>query len=417
MTRKIFVVSLQVENCITMLIYNICILLYKLGVYVVSWFKPEVKKMRKGEKEAVEKILKVRKEGQKWVWVHAASLGEFEQGRPLIERIKANEPDTKILLSFFSPSGYEVRKNYNLADLVVYLPLDTPTNARRFVEAANPTKVYIIKYEFWLNYLKCLRTRGIETYIVSAIFRKNQVFFKWYGGIFRQGLKAFKTLYVQNEESKELLAEIGFNNVVVAGDTRFDRVNDIANAAKQLPIAEAFANKGMTLVVGSSWQPDEELLCRWINKHTEYKMIIAPHHVEENRIREIEGLLNRKSVRYTQCTSDKDVEGADVLIINTIGLLSSIYQYGSVAYIGGGFGVGIHNTLEAAVWGMPVVFGPNFGKFKEAKELISCQGGFSISTYDEMENTFDMAFSGEYGKNAADYVKSKVGASQLIIEN
>ena len=401
-----------------MFFYNIGILLYGLGICIVSWFKPEIKKMRNGEKEAVSKIRKTRKDGQKWIWVHAASLGEFEQGRPLIERIKAKEPETKILLSFFSPSGYEVRKNYNLADLVVYLPLDTPGNARKFVEALQPEKAYIIKYEFWLNYLKNLKKRNIETYIVSAIFRERQVFFKWYGGIFREGLKAFRTLFVQNEESKELLTQIGFNNVVVAGDTRFDRVSDIAKAAKQLPIVNAFADKEKTLVVGSSWAPDEELLCQWINSHTEYKMIIAPHHVEENRIKEIESRLTRKSIRYTDCQSEKDVEGADILIINTIGLLSSIYQYGAVAYIGGGFGVGIHNTLEAAVWRMPVVFGPNYHKFKEAKELIACNGGFSIKNYDELEETMQQAFNEPiYGKNAADYVKSKIGASNIIIDN
>lgn len=401
-----------------MFIYNIGILFYKLGVYVASWFKPEVKKMRKGEKEAVSKVRKTRKDGQKWVWVHAASLGEFEQGRPLIERIKAKEPETKVLLSFFSPSGYEVRKNYNLADLVVYLPLDTPQNARKFIDALKPEKVYIIKYEFWLNYLKNLRERNIETYIVSAIFREEQIFFKWYGGIFREGLKAFRTLFVQNEESKKLLAGIGFDNVVVAGDTRFDRVSDIAKAAKQLSIAKAFADKEKTLVVGSSWAPDEELLCRWINNHTEYKMIIAPHHVEESRIREIESRLRRKSIRYTDCKSEKDVDGADILIINTIGLLSSIYQYGAVAYIGGGFGVGIHNTLEAAVWGMPVVFGPNYHKFKEAKELIACNGGFSITNHEEMEKVMKKVFDdSSFGVKAGEYVKSKVGAADLIIDN
>jgi len=413
--RKIFVVSLQVEIKGFMCLYNLGILLYKLGICIASWFKPEVMKMRIGEKEAVCRIRQARKEGEKWVWVHAASLGEFEQGRPLIERIKAKEPDTKVLLSFFSPSGYEVRKNYALADLVVYLPLDTPRNAREFVEALKPERVYIVKYEFWLNYLKCLRERKIETYIVSAIFREGQVFFKWYGGIFRDGLKAFRTLFVQNEESKKLLASIGFDNVTVAGDTRFDRVSDIAKAAKQLPIVEAFADKKNTLVVGSSWGPDEELLCQWINNHSEYKMIIAPHHVEESRIKEIEGRLTRKSVRFTECKSEKDVEGAEVLIINTIGLLSSIYQYGAVAYIGGGFGVGIHNTLEAAVWGMPVVFGPNYNKFKEAKELIECKGGFSIKTYEEMNEVMAKTFNGDYGRNAEQYVKSKVGASDMII--
>lgn len=401
-----------------MFIYNIGILLYKLGICIISCFRLEVKKMRNGEKEAVSKVRETRKDGQKWVWVHAASLGEFEQGRPLIERIKAKEPETKVLLSFFSPSGYEVRKNYNLADLVVYLPLDTPQNARKFIDALKPEKVYIIKYEFWLNYLKNLRERNIETYIVSAIFREGQAFFKWYGGIFREGLKAFRTLFVQNEESKELLAGIGFDNVVVAGDTRFDRVSDIAKAAKQLPIVNAFAVKEKTLVVGSSWAPDEDLLCRWINSHKEYKMIIAPHHVEENRIKEIESHLTRKSVRYTECKNVEDIAGADVLIINTIGLLSSIYQYGAVAYIGGGFGVGIHNTLEAAVWGMPVVFGPNYHKFKEAKELIACNGGFSITNYKEMEKVMEKAFSEpQYGKNAAVYVQSKIGAADLIIDN
>ena len=444
-------------------LYNIAIWFYALAVRIVAFFNPKVRLMWRGEREAYAKIGEGLVDGDRVVWVHAASLGEFEQGRPLIEKLKRENPEYKILLTFFSPSGYEVRKNYAGADVIAYLPLDTPRNARRFVELVKPEKVVFVKYEFWLNYLSELRKKGVDTYIISAIFRPNQVFFKWYGGIFREGLKAFKMLFVQNEESKELLKGIGVENVIVAGDTRFDRVADIAAAAKKLEIVERFVNAQCTmhnaqlpvLVVGSSWGPDEDLLARYINERAgRMKMIIAPHEVHEERIKELISKLTCKWMLYTnaQCTmhnaqlSDhihsqsnleelnpsvlrtpplkqgrniahhSDLGDADCLVVNTIGVLSSVYQYGQVAYIGGGFGVGIHNTLEAAAWGMPVVFGPNYHKFQEAKELIECGAGRSIANYEECARALDEFFEKNdvASKAAAEYVASHTGATEII---
>ena len=401
-------------------LYNIAIWFYALAVRVVALFDPKVRLMWQGEREAYAKIEAGLADGDRVVWVHAASLGEFEQGRPLIEKLKRENPEYKILLTFFSPSGYEVRKNYASADVIAYLPLDTPRNARRFVELVKPEKVVFVKYEFWLNYLAELRFRGIETYIISAIFRPNQVFFKWYGGIFREGLKAFKMLFVQNEESKELLKGIGVENVMVAGDTRFDRVADIASAAKKLEIVERFVNSQFPiLVVGSSWGPDEDLLTRYINERAgRMKMIIAPHEVHEERIKELTSKLTCKYALYTKILNSQfsTLNSFDVLVVNTIGVLSSIYQYGQVAYIGGGFGVGIHNTLEAAAWGMPVVFGPNYHKFQEAKELIECGAGQSIANYEECARALDEFFEKNEvaSKAAAEYVASHTGATEII---
>ena len=427
-------------------LYNIAIWFYALAVRVVAMFNPKVRLMWQGEREAYAKIESGLADGDRVVWVHAASLGEFEQGRPLIEKLKRENPEYKILLTFFSPSGYEVRKNYAGADVIAYLPLDTPRNARRFVELVKPEKVVFVKYEFWLNYLAELRFSGIETYIISAIFRPNQVFFKWYGGIFREGLKAFKMLFVQNEESKELLKGIGVENVMVAGDTRFDRVADIAAAAKKLEIVERFVgirnaiplspsdsspNLGEqsrevqngeslpVLVVGSSWGPDEDLLTRYMNERAgRMKMIIAPHEVHEERIKELTSKLTCKYVLYTKILNSQfsTLNSFDVLVVNTIGVLSSVYQYGQVAYIGGGFGVGIHNTLEAAAWGMPVVFGPNYHKFQEAKELIECGAGQSIKNYEECARALDEFFEKNdvASKAAAEYVASHTGATELI---
>ena len=409
-------------------LYNIAIWFYALGVRVAALFNRKVRLMWQGERGAYAKIEAGLKDGDRVVWVHAASLGEFEQGRPLIEKIRRDNPEYKILLTFFSPSGYEVRKNYGGVDVIAYLPLDTPGNARRFVELVKPEKVVFVKYEFWLNYLRELRGRGVDTYIISAIFRKEQVFFKWYGGLFREGLKAFKKLFVQNEESKELLKEIGVENVVVAGDTRFDRVADVVSIAKKLDVVEAFVGMrneelGMrslpVLVVGSSWGPDEELLARYINERAgKMKMIIAPHEVSEERIKELTEKLSCKYALYNEeCgMRNEELKEVDVLVINTIGVLSSVYQYGQVAYIGGGFGVGIHNTLEAAAWGMPVVFGPNYNKFQEAKELIECGAARSISNYEECAKALDEFFemNEEASKAAGLYVASHVGATEII---
>lgn len=409
-------------------LYNIAIYFYELGVRFVALFNEKVRLMWQGEQEAFDKIGEKICLGDRVVWVHAASLGEFEQGRPLIERLKRANPEYKILLTFFSPSGYEVRKNYAGVDVVAYLPLDRRSNARKFVDMVHPEKVVFVKYEFWLNYLSELRLRGIDTYIISAIFRQNQVFFKWYGGIFREGLNTFKQLFVQNVESKRLLNEIGIENVVVAGDTRFDRVADIAAAAKKLPIVERFiegdaselGGKLPVLVVGSSWSKDEELLAEYINSRTgRVKMIIAPHEVGELRIKELIMRLKCKWVLYTDAENEKvdcKLQEADCLVVNTIGVLSSIYRYGQVAYVGGGFGVGIHNTLEAAAWGMPVVFGPNYHKFNEAKELIGCGAAQSVENFEECAAALDDFFANNEipSKAAAEYVASHTGATDVI---
>ena len=411
-------------------LYNIAIWFYCLAVRIVAMFNRKVRLMWQGEQVAFDKIEGSVSDGDRVVWVHAASLGEFEQGRPLIERLKRENPEYKIVLTFFSPSGYEVRKNYAGADVICYLPLDTARNARRFVDLVKPEKVVFVKYEFWLNYLRELRRRGVETYIISAIFRPGQVFFKWYGGVFREGLKAFKVLFVQNEESKELLKGIGVENVVVAGDTRFDRVVDVVAMAKRLDVVEEFVGMrneecGMrngVLVVGSSWGPDEELLAEYINERAgRVKMIIAPHEVGEERIKELTARLRCKYALYNEelGVRNEELKKVDVLVINTIGVLSSVYQYGQVAYIGGGFGVGIHNTLEAAAWGMPVVFGPNYKKFKEACELIECGAARSIETKDECFAALDEFFehNAEPANVATEYVSSHVGATNLIYKN
>ena len=395
-------------------LYNFALWLYKIAISFAALFHSKAKSMSNGWKEAFDKVAPLKNE--EVIWVHAASLGEFEQGRPLIERIRKNHPEYKILLTFFSPSGYEVRKNYNGVDVVTYLPLDTPSNATAFIEAVNPVKVFFVKYEFWINYLNTLRDKGIETYIISAIFREKQVFFAWYGEIFRRALMAFKCLYLQNNKSEELLHIIDINNTKVVGDTRFDRVADIAAQAKKLPILDAFAKDNELLVVGSSWEPDENILIDYINNLPEgRKAVIAPHHVEPARISTLTNRLKCKYALYTE-TDETSVTEAKCLIINTIGLLSSIYSYGKVAYVGGGFGVAVHNTLEAAVWGMPVVFGPNFHKFNEIIELIACHAATPINTKMECEKALDYYFDNPDAAAAAakKYVLSHIGATDII---
>lgn len=400
-----------------MILYNLGIYLYKFAIFIASLFRPNIAGMRSGEARAVQEINKIRKPGERWVWLHAASLGEFEQGRPILERIRRSHPEYKLLLTFFSPSGYEVRHNYPGVDLVTYLPLDTPRASRAFLDALQPEIVYIVKYEFWLNYLNALRERHIPTYLVSAIFRLSQPFFRWYGAIFRDGLAAFRTIYVQNEPSRELLASIGVNNVLTVGDTRFDRVTDIAALARRLEIVESFTRDHRTIVAGSSWLPDEQLLASYINRHCSegLRMVIAPHHVEPDRIKELRGLLTCRVALYTEAKNADSID-ADVLIIDTIGLLSSVYQYGQTAYIGGGFGVGIHNTLEAAVWGLPVSFGPNYHKFKEAVELIECGAAISVSNQTELDRAFDRFMLNPElpAKAARQYVAAHTGASDVI---
>ena len=404
--------------------YQLCIYLYLLGVAVYSLFNEKVRKMWRGERDAIRILREKVDPNTRYVWFHAASLGEFEQGRPLMEQIKREHPELKILLTFFSPSGYEVRKNYEGADIICYLPLDTITNARRFLRTIRPEMAFFIKYEFWYNYLHILKHRGVPVYSVSSIFRDNQVFFRWYGRQYSRVLKCFTHFYVQNEKSRELLATIGLTNVTITGDTRFDRVLQIKEQAKQLPIVEQFANGHKVFIAGSSWQPDEEIFIKYFNEHRDWKLIIAPHVIGEDHLEQIEKLLEgRKVIRYTETSEDSEaLNDADVLIINCFGLLSSIYHYADVTYVGGGFGVGIHNTLEAAVWDVPVIFGPNNQRFQEAQGLKACEGGFEISSYEDFARimdrfTTDDAYLQKAGQQAGGYVMQLSGATKRILSD
>ena len=415
--------------------YNLSIYIYLLGVAIYSRFNEKVRKMWRGEREAF-RILREKVDPEaKYVWFHAASLGEFEQGRPLMEQLRKEHPEYKILLTFFSPSGYEVRKNYQGADIITYLPLDTITNARRFLRTVRPVMAFFIKYEFWYNYLHILKHRHVPVYSVSSIFREDQIFFKWYGRQYGRVLHCFTHFFVQNEKSKELLDKIGIKAVTVVGDTRFDRVLQIKEAAKQLPIVEEFlgvrneeaksVESPKVFVAGSSWPPDEEIFIKYFNAHPEWKLIIAPHVIGEDHLQQIEKLLEgRKVVRYT--TAEKSLTShpssftsSDVLIIDCFGLLSSIYHYGDVAYVGGGFGVGIHNLLEAAVWEVPVFFGPNNQKFQEAQGLKQ-SGGFEISNYEDFARQMDrFAADAEelkaQGQKAGRFVESLSGATAKVM--
>ena len=399
--------------------YNVFIYLYLLGVAVCSRFNEKVRKMWHGEREAFSILREKVDPNAKYVWFHAASLGEFEQGRPLMEQLRKDHPEYKILLTFFSPSGYEVRKNYEGADIITYLPIDTITNARRFLRLVHPVMAFFIKYEFWYNYLHILKHRNIPVYSVSSIFRPDQVFFKWFGRQYGRVLNCFTHFFVQNEVSKELLAKIGITNTTVVGDTRFDRVLQIKEAAKQLSVVEAFKQDYKVFVAGSSWPPDEEIFIKYFNEHKDWRLIIAPHVIGEDHLQQIEKLLSgRKIVRYKD-SSEADVKDAEVLIINCYGLLSSIYHYGDVAYVGGGFGVGIHNLLEAAVWDVPVSFGPNNQKFQEAQALKH-SGGFEIHDYEEFARMMDRFaaepdFLKEQGVKAGHFVKGQAGATQKVM--
>ena len=407
--------------------YNIVIFLYLCGVAILSLFNEKVRKMWRGEREAIRTIKEKIDPNAQYVWFHAASLGEFEQGRPLLEQLRREHPEYKILLTFFSPSGYEVRKNYEGADIICYLPLDTILNARRFLRTIRPVMAFFIKYEFWYNYLHILRHRGVPVYSVSSIFRPGQVFFRWYGKQYSRVLKCFTHFFVQNEVSRELLATIGITDVSVVGDTRFDRVLQIKAAAKQLPIVEQFKGNNKCFIAGSSWQPDEEIFIPWLNEHQDWKVVIAPHVIGEDHLQQIEHMLEgRKVVRYStiegQKPSANTIESADVLIIDCFGLLSSIYHYADVTYVGGGFGVGIHNTLEAAVWDVPVFFGPNNQRFQEAQGLKNCGAGLEIGNADDFRRYMQgfeehPELMKELGEKAGAYVASLSGATDKILSH
>lgn len=417
------------------MLYNIIMYIYQAGIAIYSHFNEKVKKMWIGERAAFGVLQKQVEPNAKYIWFHAASLGEFEQGRPLIEKIKKEYPNYKILLTFFSPSGYEVRKNYEQADIVTYLPIDTVANAQRFLRIVRPVMAFFIKYEFWYNYLHILRHRNIPVYSVSSIFRPNQIFFRPYGRQYAAVLKCFSHFFVQNDLSKSLLAKIGINNVTVVGDTRFDRVLQIKDNSKKLPLVDRFIGNqdvklanGVTnslhrvFVAGSSWLPDEEIFIKYFNEHNDWKLIIAPHVIADTHLRQILQLLKgKKVVLYTEAT-ETNVADADVLVINCFGLLSSIYHYGDVAYVGGGFGAGIHNVLEAAVWGLPVVFGPNNKRFAEAQGLLASGGGFEIDNYEKFALIMDRFCSDKdflqnSGNVAGSFVKQLSGATNKVFSD
>ena len=407
--------------------YSLAIYIYMFCINLVAIFNRKARLLMVGHSKTYDILRRSINEGDNVIWFHAASLGEFEQGRPLIEKIRENHPEHKILLTIFSPSGYEVRKDYKGADVICYLPFDTKLNARKFMRIAKPKMAFFIKYEFWQNYLSELHRRGVPTYSVASIFRPNQIFFRWYGHKYRNVLRTFAHLFVQNQESVDLLKTLGITNTTIVGDTRLDRVLQIRKAAKDLPMCEAFESsrvqgdknsRDYVVVAGSSWQPDEDIIIDYFNRHPNQRLIIAPHVVSESHLAEIESKLQRPAVRYTQATAKTAAE-AHCLIIDCYGLLSSIYRYATVAYVGGGFGAGIHNVPEAAVYGVPVIIGPNNKKFREARKLIDLGGCFEINNSDDYATVIDTLISQpasltKASTASADYIKANAGAVDMI---
>ncbi len=373
---------------------------------------------RDGRKETFAILQEKRNYDQKLVWFHAASLGEFEQGRPLLEKIRTQHPDYQILLTFFSPSGFEIRKNYPLADIVCYLPLDSMKNAKQFLELARPNQVFFIKYEFWFNFLKELTDKKIPTYYIAAIFRPNQYFFKWYGRFLQPFLKKITHYFVQNDTSKKQLERIGIGQVSVVGDPRIDRVSEIAKKPNLYPTIADFCGQKPVLIIGSSWEKDEAILMPFINENTDWKFIIAPHEIHENHLQSIENQCIKKIIRFSNLEKNS---AADVLLIDNIGMLSSLYQFGKIAYIGGGFGAGIHNTLEPMAYNLPVIFGTNYQKFEEANAMISAGGAFSITSKEDFGTIFKQLEIAENWKAASlqiqRYINENVGATDKILDH
>lgn len=408
-------------------LYDTFLFLYSVGVRVASLWSPKAKKWLEGRKNIFTSInSKFKIQNPKLLWMHCASLGEFEQGRPLLEELRMNASagsaeELKIILTFFSPSGYEVMKDYQVADHVFYLPMDSPVNARRFLDTINPSLVLWVKYEYWFYYLKELKRRNIPTVLVSGIFRGNQPFFKWYGHIWRKMLASFTYFFVQNEESKELLQKIGFaNNVSVNGDTRFDRVLEIANTFEALPLISEFCGDSKVIVAGSTWEEDEIELLHFVKAHPEIKFIIAPHEIDEENLNDVKEEF-KNSMFLSELTANKQRLTTNVLIIDNIGMLSRLYRYATIAYVGGGFGNdGVHNVLEAAVYGKPVVFGPVYEKYEEATGLIHEEGGISINGPLKLEGVLNDLLNNETerkrrGEAARNFVLAHAGASQKII--
>lgn len=408
------------------MLYNMLIAIYALAVRIAGILgNIKARAMLKGQKETFHVLSEKLESSRSYIWIHVASLGEFEQGRPLIEQIKSEYPQDSIILSFFSPSGYEVRKNYPLADIVCYLPFDTPSNAKRFVDLIKPKMAIFVKYEFWHNYLTQLHKQQIPTFIVSAIFRPSQPFFKWYGKKSRTILTYYKQIFVQDATSQELLATIGVENVVVCGDTRFDRVQSIADNSTSIPEVEVFLNSSDSsthnevVVAGSTWTNDEKALAQLLHRRPHMKLIVAPHEITESHLQELEKIFPQSTVYLSRATQTMLVE-SKCLIIDRIGLLSKLYRYADIAYIGGGFGAGIHNILEAAVYGKPIVFGPNYHKFKEAVDLVAREGAYSVSSPKYLPEKLELLLMDSRrlqvsGQKAAAYVNDHIGATDRIM--
>lgn len=403
-------------------LYNFGISCYKQLVSLAAVRNKKARLLANGQRDVFDYLKKNADPEGQYIWFHASSLGEFEQGRPLIESLRSVQPEQKIILTFFSPSGYEVQKEYKEVDLVCYLPFDQPKAVRTFLDLIQPKTAIFIKYEFWANYLRELNRRLIPTYIVSAIFRPTQLFFRPYGGFYRSLLGCFSHLFVQDEQSKKLLQSIGIESqsVTVCGDTRLDRVIDIAKQAQPLPLVEQFTSGALSLVAGSSWPEDENILLEYFNRHPEIKLIIAPHQIQEERIQDIILQLKRPYIRFTEATTS-NVSAADCLIMDCFGVLSSVYRYGKIAYIGGGFGAGIHNVTEAAVYGIPVIFGPKYQKFREARKLLQLQGAFTVENGEAFETVTDKLLADEparkmSGQAAGKYIRQNAGATNTIMQ-
>ncbi|UPQ80043.1 3-deoxy-D-manno-octulosonic acid transferase [Flavobacterium azooxidireducens] len=411
-------------------LYNLLVHFVGFLLKIVALFNPKMKLFVDGRKSVFEQIRQKISSHDKTIWFHAASLGEFEQGIPVMEKIKIKFPNHKIIVTFFSPSGFEVRKNNIIADLTIYLPLDKQQNAKQFLDLVHPELVFFIKYEYWPNYLNELKNRNIKTYLISGILRKNQVFFKWYGGFYRKCLTAFDFFFVQNESSKKLLQSLGYQNVKISGDTRFDRVVSILERDNTLDFIEEFKNNTTTIVIGSSWPKDEELLVNFINNSSEnVKFIIAPHNIKSEQISELQKSITKKSILfselelYVRTGRDLSLREYDVFIINTIGILTKIYNYADIAYVGGGFGnPGVHNILEPATFGIPIVIGPNYSHFAEATALVNMEGCVSISNQNELNETFSTLLSNEdirheKGHICSTFVQMNKGASDVILNH
>lgn len=401
-----------------LLIYNTAIRLYFVLIWIFSFFNNKAKLWIDGRNE--QRLLRETDT----IWFHFSSLGEFEQGRPVLEAIRQKHPENRIVITFFSPSGYQVRKNTALADAVYYLPLDTPRNAREFIDALQPKLVIFTKYEYWYNFFNELHRREIPLYIISGIFRPGQVFFKWHGGLHRKMLHFVTWFFVQDDNSKQLLKNIGVKNVTVSGDTRFDRVWENAQAPKELPLIAGFRNGQKVFIAGSTWPGDEKLIAGLAAGYPGWKFIIAPHEISEEKIIKLTSMLPENSfVKYSKIGNNQSLLTArQILIIDNIGMLSSLYQYGDIAYIGGGFGAGIHNTLEAAAFGLPVIFGPNYTRFKEAKDLVALKAGFSITNGEQLTAIMetlvnDAAFYSAANKKILAYVKEHTGATNTILNH